>query len=497
MNILLVSPEIPATLFSFKYALKFLKKSASPPLGLLTIASMLPDDFNSRLVDLNIDTLKDSDLKWADYVFLSGMDVQKKSFREVAARCNSMQTKVIAGGPMVTFEHELFPEIDHFVLKETEDIMPEFIRDLKNGELKKIYADPEFPDINTTFVPKWDLLNMKRYHTMNIQYSRGCPFNCEFCSISTLNGRKVRTKNTQQFLEELESLRLHGWKGSVFVVDDNFIGKREKLKNDVLPAIIEWSKKHDYPFNFLAEASIDLSDDPELMSMMVDAGFDEVFVGIETPNSESLSECDKRQNLKRDMIESVKTLQRNGLIVTAGFIVGFDSDPPSIFEDQASFIQKSGIVAAMVGILNAPPGSRLFTRLRKEGRLVRKHSVTGDNTDGSTNIIPKMNYHTLTDGYKNLMGWLYSDKKYYERIKTFLSEYKPVLKGKNQFSFSNIPSFSRLLWKLGVATRGRWYFWKLLMLGIFRYPRTFPTVLTMAAYGFHFRKVIGTISTTS
>ncbi len=493
MNILLVSPEIPATLFSFKYALGFLKKSASPPLGLLTVASMLPEDCNTRLVDLNIHKLKDSDLEWSDYVFLSGMDVQKKSFREVAARCKSMGVKVIAGGPMVTFEHEHFPEIDHFVLKEVETVLPEFIRDLEKGEARRVYAADEFPDINSTPVPKWDLLDIKRYYTMNVQYSRGCPFNCEFCSISTLNGRKVRTKNVEQFITELESLRLHGWKGSVFVVDDNFIGNSKKLKREILPAMIEWSRENNYPFNFGAEASIDLSDDPELMGMMVEAGFDSVFVGIETPNEGSLSECDKKQNLKRDMIKSVKTLQRNGLMVTAGFIVGFDSDPPSIFEEQASFIQKSGIVAAMVGVLNAPPGSRLFARLREEGRLIREHSVTGDNTDGSTNIIPKMNYQKLTDGYRNLMDWLYSDKKYYERVKTFLSEYRPAAKGGKKFKFSHIPALSRFLWKLGITTRGRWYFWKLLFLGLFRYPRTFPTVVTLAAYGFHFRKVINSI----
>jgi len=491
MNILLVSPETPDTFFSFKYALKFLKKSASPPLGLLTVASMLPEEWDARLIDLNIHKLKDSDLDWADYVFLSGMDVQKESFSEVVKRCNSSETKIIAGGPMVTFEYEDFPGVDHFVLNEVEDILPHFLRDLENGNAKRIYRAPDFPDIASTPIPRWDLLDMKRYHTMNIQYSRGCPYNCEFCSITTLNGRKVRTKSRKQFIAELESLRRHGWKGSVFIVDDNFIGNKKKLKTEILPAVIEWSRKHDYPFRFSTEASINLADDEELLGLMSEAGFDSVFVGIETPNENSLSECDKRQNLKRDMIESVKILQRNGLIVTGGFIVGFDSDPPSIFEEQASFIQKSGIVAAMVGLLNAPHGSRLFERLRKEGRL-RKNS-SGNNTDGSTNIIPKMNYQKLVEGYKNLMNRLYSDKSYYERVKTFLREYRPSEKTRRKFSFSQVPAFFRFVWNLGIATGGKRYFWKLFFLGLFRYPRAMPAVVTLAAYGFHFRKITNRI----
>lgn len=491
MNILLVSPETPVTFYSFKHALMFLNKTVSQPLGLLTVASMLPEDWNTRLIDLNIHSLLDSDLEWADYVFLSGMDVQRESFKEVIESCNQAGVKVVAGGPMVTFEYEEFPGVDHFILNEAEITLPEFIGDIEKGATKRVYRTSEFPDISSTPIPKWDLLEIKKYHTMNIQYSRGCPYNCEFCSITALNGRKVRTKSREQFIAELESLLDHGWKGSVFVVDDNFIGNRKKLKEDILPAMIEWSRNNNYPFKFCTEASINLADDDELLRQMVEAGFDSVFVGIETPNSNSLSECDKRQNLKRDMLESVRKLQRNGLMVIAGFIVGFDSDPPSIFEEQASFIQKSGIVSAMVGILNAPYGSRLFKRLTREGRI--RKSSSGDNTDGSTNIIPRMNYQKLVQGYKDLLNSLYSDKSYYERIKTFLREYKPSRKARTPFRFGHIPAFSKLLWKLGIATRGKRYFWKLLFLGLFRYPRAFPTVLTLAAYGFHFRKVINSI----
>ncbi len=492
MNILLVSPENPATFYSFKYALRFLRKSASPPLGLLTVAAMLPDSWKSRLVDLNIDHLPDADLEWADCVFLTGMDVQIESFRKVVARCNQLDVRVVAGGPMVTFRHEEFPGVDHFVLNEAEITLPEFIRDLENGEARKIYATSDFPGISSTPIPRWKLLNMKRYHTMNVQYSRGCPYNCEFCSITALNGRKVRTKSREQFIKELESLRRHGWKGSVFVVDDNFIGNRRKLKNEILPAMIEWSKEHNYPFSFTTEASINMADDIELIDLMVEAGFVSVFVGIETPNNKSLAECGKIQNMERDMLESVKTLQSNGLVVTAGFIVGFDSDTPSIFEQQARFIQKSGIVAAMVGMLNAPHGSQLFKRLAKEGRLMLDRA-TGNNTDGSTNIIPRMNYQSLLNGYRNLLHSIYSPKQYYQRIKIFLHQYNPVKRKKFKFSFFYVPAFFKSVWKLGVIDEGRKYFWKLLFISLFRYPRTFPTVVTFTAYGFHFRKIIASI----
>jgi len=329
MKALLVYPNYPDTFWSFKHALKFIsKKAVHPPLGLLTIASMLPDEWEKRLRDMNVEALGDRDLEWADYVFISAMAVQKESIKDIVHRCKKRGVKIVAGGPLFTAAHEDFEGIDHFVLNEAEITLPFFLADLEKGVAEPIYASDEFPDVRQTPIPRWDLAFMKKYVSMNIQYSRGCPFNCEFCDITVLYGRKVRTKGKEQILGELESLYNSGWRGSVFFVDDNFIGNRGKLKGDILPAIIEWMKKRKDPFTFSTEASINLSDDEELMRMMVRAGFDAVFVGIETPDEESMAECNKFQNRNRDLVGCVRKIQKFGLRVRGGFIVGFDNDSP-------------------------------------------------------------------------------------------------------------------------------------------------------------------------
>ena len=380
MRILLVYPENPDTFWGFKRALRFIsKKAMEPPLGLLTVAAMLPASWELRLVDLNVRRLHDRDLTWADYVFLSGMIVQRASFEQVLARCARLGVKVVAGGPMATTTPEDFPTADHLVLNEAEVTLPLFLADLERGSPQRIYRADGFPEITSTPQPRWDLLELKKYATMDVQYSRGCPHDCEFCNITTLYGHRPRTKSTAQFLAELDSLHAAGWRDSVFVVDDNFIGNRRKLRTDLLPALVEWSERNGHPFEFSTEATIELSDDEELMELMVRAGFRMVFVGIETPDEGSLAECNKVQNRGRDLVESVKILQRHGLEVTGGFIVGFDSDRPDIFDRQIRFIQNSGIMTAMVGVLQAPLGTRLFQRLKDENRLL--DSWTGNNMD--------------------------------------------------------------------------------------------------------------------
>lgn len=491
MNILLVNPKTPPTFHSFKYALKFIRKTISPPLGLLTVSSMLPHDWNRKLVDMNIEDLNTDDIRWADYVFITGMDIQIDYFREVLAMCKQEGTKIVAGGPMVTFEHENFPEVDHFILNEAEITLPEFLDDLEEGNPKRIYSSNRFPDISETPIPDWDLLNKKKYYMMNVQYSRGCPYNCEFCSITALNGRKPRTKNTDQFLAELDSLLKKGWKGAIFIVDDNFIGNRNKLKKDTLPALVEWSRKNHYPFTFSTEVSINLADDQELIDLMVEAGFKTIFVGIETPNEESLKECGKFHNMNRDMLESVRTLQGNGLIVTAGFIVGFDNDTEAVFEQQENFIQRSGIISAMVGLLKAPHGSRLYERLRREGRLLGRNS--GNNMDGAMNFLPRMDSEKLMQGYKNLLESLYSHKHYYERIKRFIRDYKPQLRLRHGIDMNDILGFFRSVWTLGIREKGRLYFWKTLFYSLFTKPKSVPTMVVYAAYGYHFRKIVSSL----
>jgi len=492
MKILLINPETPTTFWSFHYALRFIaKKSSEPPLGLLTVAALLPDTWELRLVDMNVQSLIDEQIRWADYVFLTGMHIQKKSFTEVVDRCHKHGIPVVAGGPMVTMDPKVFPDIEHLILNEAEITLPQFLQDLEHGHPKRIYMSEEFPDLTDTPLPKWELLKMKHYASMSIQYSRGCPYNCDFCSITLLNGRKPRTKSTENFIAELDALYHRGWRGRVFIVDDNFIGNRKKLKNELLPALIDWSQKNSHPFNYMTEVSINLADDQQLIELMVKAGFDATFVGIETTNMASLQECGKTQNQNRDLVASVKSLQQNGLIVSGGFIVGFDEDPHSIFEQQISFIQKSGIVTAMVGLLNAQPGTRLFNRLKSENRIIS--NITGDNMDGSLNFIPKMSTHNLRAGYRKILENIYSTRAYYQRIKTFLREYQIPAKRRISLSISQLRALALTIWVLGVIEKGRRQFWKFFIFSLVRYPSKFDIAITMAVYGFHFRRVVQTL----
>jgi radical SAM superfamily enzyme YgiQ (UPF0313 family) len=488
MKILLVYPKYPDTFWSFSYALKFISKKAShPPLGLLTVAAMLPKEWDKRLVDMNVTTLRDKALEWADFAFISAMSVQNESVNEVIRRCKKMGLKIVAGGPLFTTRYEEFDDIDYFVLNEAEITLPAFLADLKNGCAKHIYTSEERPDIQKTPVPLWEIVNMKKYASMNMQYSRGCPFDCEFCDISVLYGHKVRTKNKDQILDELKSLYSQGWRGDVFFVDDNFIGNRKKLKRSILPSMIEWMERKRHPFTFNTEASINLSDDVGLMKLMCKAGFDSVFVGIETPNEESLAECNKVQNKNRDLVACVKKIQTCGLQVQGGFIVGFDNDPISIFERLSAFIQESGIVTAMVGLLNAPRGTRLYKRLVKEGRLLK--DITGDNTDFSINFVPKMDYEVLINGYKRVISGIYSPKPYYERVRNFLREYKPLQKKAFRFNFSYSGAFFKSILFLGIIGKERLHYWKLFFWTALRRPRLFPLAITLAIYGSHFRRV--------
>jgi radical SAM superfamily enzyme YgiQ (UPF0313 family) len=486
MNVLLVYPEFPDTFWSFKHALKFIRKRASlPPLGLLTVAAMLPPEWSKRLVDVNVTRLSAEDLAWADYVFISGMVVQRESAHHIIARCQEAGVKVVAGGPLFTSEYEQFEGVDHFVLNEAEVTLPPFLADLERGCARKVYTTSDFADIQKTPAPLWELADLGRYATMSIQYSRGCPYNCDFCNVTVLFGRRPRTKSARQLIAELDSLYERGWRGHVFFVDDNLIGNKRHLKTEMLPALIEWQKGKKQ-IGFGTEVSINLADDEELMQMMVEAGFDVVFIGIETPDEDSLAECSKHQNKNRDLIESVKRIQRAGLQVQGGFIVGFDNDTPTIFQRQIDFIQTSGIVSAMVGLLQAPPGTRLYERLKQEGRLLDQ--LSGDNVDGTTNIIPTMNLETLREGYLHLLQYIYSPEHYYQRVQTFLREYKPP-KIKSPLEFEYILAFLRSIYRLGILGEERSHYWKLLFWTLFRRPKLFSLAVTFAIYGYHFRRV--------
>jgi len=486
MNVLLIYPRFPDTFWSFTYALKFIrKKAANPPLGLLTVAAMLPDEFHRRVIDINVEGLTDEDLAWADLAFIGAMAVQRDSAKQIIARCQATGVKVIAGGPLFTAEPDAFEEVDHLVLDEAELTLPCFLEDLKSGHLKKIYRAAGFCDLHQTPSPAWDLIDMKKYASMSIQFSRGCPFNCDFCNVTVLFGHRPRLKSAQQVTAELDRMYDSGWRGNIFFVDDNFIGNKQYLKTSLLPALIEW-RKGKKGCVFYTEASINLADDPQLLDLMVEAGFDSVFIGIESPDEDSLTECRKNQNKNRDLLQNVKIIQHSGLQVTGGFIIGFDSDTPSTFRRQIEFIQKSGIVTAMVGILNAPPGTRLFDRLYRENRVIGK--VSGDNVDGTTNIIPKMGLPMLLEGYRSIMGHIYSPKHYYRRVKVFLKEFGNS-KANTPLDLQRFLAFFRSSVRLGFLGKERFHYWHLMIWTLIRKPRLLPLAITLAIYGYHFRKI--------
>jgi len=486
MKILLVSPDTPDTFWGLKHALKFIsKKAALPPLGLLTVAAMLPKDWKLKLVDITVTELTDKDIRWADYVFISAMLIHKASVRQIIDRCKKFGKKLVAGGPLFTTSPEQYEDIDHLVLGEAEVVMPQFLEDLTLGSARHIYKSDRWANLQDTPLPLWKLLNTKQYASMSIQYSRGCPFDCDFCNVTALFGHKSRTKTKEQILTELQVLYDIDYRGGVFFVDDNFIGNKLQLKNEILPAVIDWMEKRKYPFAFNTQASVNLADDDELMRLMVRAGFTYVFVGIETPNEASLSECNKVQNKGRDLLNSVRKIQNAGMEVQGGFILGFDSDNQSIFENMVRFIQESGIVTAMVGLLNAPKGTKLYKRMANEKRLL--NDGTGDNTDSTMNFIPAMDRNDLLSGYQKVLHAIYSRKNYYQRVLTFLRNYKPANISRVKVRYRDIKAFIKSLWYVGVLDKGRKYYWKLVFWAL-RRPQYLDVVLSCIICGIHFQK---------
>jgi radical SAM superfamily enzyme YgiQ (UPF0313 family) len=488
MNVLLISPQTPTTFWSLKHAMRFVsRRAAFPPLGLLTVAAMLPTSWNLRLVDLDVHRLRDADLRWADYVLVSAMIVHKQSVDdEVIPRCQQFGKPIVAGGPLFTTGYEAYADDVHAVVGECEDTMERVIADMERGDLANNYkSERGFPDVANTPAPRWDLVRMRDYATMSIQFSRGCPFDCEFCDIIVMNGRKPRTKSPAQAIAELEALVTAGWRGTVFFVDDNFIGNKRQVK-ELLQAIIDWRHRRQPQIDFITEASVNLADDAELMGLMTQAGFRSVFLGIETPISASLEECQKVQNVHGNLADKVRTIQRSGLQVMGGFIVGFDNDPPNVFQLQFDFIQKTGIATAMVGLLSALPKTRLYQRLLGEGRL--DNATSGNNTEAAINFRPKLDREFLTNGYKRLMRSLYEPSNYYRRVLVLLSEYRP--RGpKLRTTWGDVRAFAKSLWIMGVMHRGRRAFWKYLATVLMRHPQKLRTAITLAVHGFHYRLV--------
>jgi radical SAM superfamily enzyme YgiQ (UPF0313 family) len=489
MKALLVYPEFPNTYWSFKHALPFSgKRSAFPPLGLMTISAMLPAAWDKRLVDLNVRKLKDSDLDWADIVLASAMMVQQDSLREVIDRCKARGRKIAVGGPFVTTGAEHVEDADYIFLGEAEQTLPEFLRDLEMNVPAHIYQSAAKPDLTRTPVPDFKLVDMRRYSSMAIQYSRGCPFNCEFCDIIEIYGRVPRTKTNAQMLAELDALYAAGWRGALFIVDDNFIGNKKNVRR-MMPDLCEWMERHKHPFRLFTEASVNLADDEELLALMQRANFRKVFLGIETPVEESLKETQKSQNTRRSLIDSVRRIQAYGMEVMAGFIVGFDTDPADIFERQIDFIRQSAIPLAMVGLLSALPETQLWRRLQQEGRLL--HEGAGTNTEASLNFVTKMDRQTLIDGYKTILRTIYSPEEYYARVYASLrntiasSTGSPV----QPFRPEHVVHFFRVLFKLGVFDEARKDFWRFLRRVVAERRERLPEAVVLAVMGYHFRKI--------
>jgi radical SAM superfamily enzyme YgiQ (UPF0313 family) len=487
MKVLLINPEFPDTYWSFRHALPFEgKRCAFPPLGLLTVSALLPPAWERRLIDLNVESLKTSDIDWADMVFATAMLVQKESLKQVVKRCKARGKRVVVGGPYVTTTIEELPDADHIFVGEAETTLPLFIKELAAGVAKPRYEATERPPLSATPLAHFHLANLKRYSAMSVQYSRGCPFSCEFCDIIEIYGRVPRTKSIQQMLAEFEALRDLNWRGMVFIVDDNFIGNKKNVRQ-LLPELAEWQKRNGYPFSLLTESSVNLADDEPLLESMREAGFRRVFLGIETPVEESLKEAQKSQN-RGNLLESVNKIQSHGMEVMAGFIVGFDNDPEDIFERQIDFIRKSAIPLAMVGLLNALPDTQLWKRLEREGRLLGEAS--GNNTTCTFNFKTRMDPDLLIRGYQSIMRTIYSPREYYGRaLDSMTRTHQEFVEPQHYNLISGFSALVRVLVKLGVFDSERKEFWRFFTQSLVRHHDKMAESLRLAAMGYHFRRL--------
>jgi len=498
MNALLIYPEFPDTFWSFKHALKFLgKRAAQPPLGLMTVAALLPRTWKKRLVDTNVERLHDRDLAWADVALVSAMHIQRESLLAIVERCRACGLRTVVGGPITSSLSAAELKADHLVIGEAEDLVGSLALDLEQGTAQPVYQAAERPEMRTSPLPDLSLIKMRRYSTMAVQYSRGCPFNCEFCDIIEIYGRRPRTKAIAQVLAELDQLRAAGWREAVFIVDDNFIGNKARAK-ELCVALAKWRSQYKTSFDFNTEASLNLADDPELMQLMRDAGFISVFLGIETPDESGLIASNKLQNTRRSLLDSVATIQSYGMQVMGGFILGFDTDRDDIFDRMVEFIQSSGIPVAMVGLLQAMPGTQLFRRLWGEGRIL--DTGYGDNTDDKLNFLPHMDATRLVEGYRSVLKRIYSCDAYYERVKLYLSRTQPKQSERKTrqrwMTRGNARAFVTSIVRQGVFGRQRWSYWKFLLTVATRYRHCAGTAMTLAVMGYHFQVMTNRLSTT-
>ncbi len=485
MNVLLVYPRFPPTYWSYEYALKFVrKKCALPPLGLITVAAILPAHWRPTLVDLNIETLSDRQLRRADVVLLTGMHVQSRSLHEILARCRRLAIPTIVGGAYATSEPEKLDDADYLVLGEGEDTIASVCAAFEAGLAPRVTRNAERPDMTTSPVPRYDLLKPGAYYNMSLQYSRGCPFSCEFCDIIVVFGRKPRTKTAEQIEAELDAIDATGFRGSVFFVDDNFIGNKKAVR-EVLPAVQRWQERHGWPFEFYTEASLNLAEDTALMKAMTAAGFWSVFIGIESPSTVSLEETGKSQNLTRglDIAARVREVQKHGLDVWGGFIVGFDSDGPGIFDSQIEFIERAAIPEAMVGLLHALPGTPLELRLRRDGRL-RPLEILDQ--FGGTNIDTLIPHPVLLRGYQRILQTIYEPGSYLNRVKEMMHRRPGLVSRQGWLQPRKLLAGARAMLAQGILANYRMEYWRFLR-DIWRWnPSRLAEAIMRAAAGHHF-----------
>src|SRR5581483_4717918 len=510
-NVLLVYPKFPVSYWGFQFAMDFIgRKAFMPPLGLVTVAALFPgDSYALRLVDMNIAPLTDTQLAWADVVMTSTMLVQQASLYEVVRPCNQTGLPVAAGGPHPTayyqdIKHALGPRhrIAHYLLGEVEATFPRFLAEFARGEAREVYEEPTRPDgrvlkpdLGRTPPPRYDLVDLEAYHMAAVQFCRGCPWECEWCDITTLYGRVTRTKTNAQMLAEFQALYELGWRGPVFLVDDNFIGNRRDALR-LLPALTQWQQAHDYPFPLCTEASMDLVAHPELLQALPGAGFNLLFCGIETLSLEALLTMKKRQNTRKAaggyeehyLLDAVRQIQAQGIEVAAGFILGADGDTEAAFEAHIEFIQTAGIVMAMEGLLTALKGTGLYTRLEHEGRLGA--ASTGNNVSATLNFIPQLDRETLIAGYKRVLSTLYDPtlSNYFARCWVLLQQLPPAQYRVRRVERRDVSAFLKTLWRQLLSRQGLAYA-RFLARVLRHRPRMFPEAVRCAIEGYHFEKV--------
>lgn len=496
-NALFVYPKFPPSYWGFKYALDFIgKKSSMPPLGLLTIAGMFPDNYNLKVVDMNVDTLTEEHLEWADVALTSTMIVQKESLYDVVERCNRVDVPIIAGGPHPTSYYDNIKEecngtVNHFLFGEVEETFEDFLTDFESGAAKEVYKETKKPDITKTPPPRYDLIDINTYGSMALQFSRGCPFNCEFCDITKLFGRVPRTKSNEQMLSEFDLLYKLGWKGAMFVVDDNFIGnKRDAMR--LLPAVKEWQEKREFPFSLYTEASVNLVEIPEMLDAMTTAGFNMVFLGIESPNEDALITTSKGQNTSKEedagsyLLQAIRKIQHKGMEVTGGFIIGLDGDTE--FDSHIDFIQEAGIPMAMAGLLTALKETDLWHRLKQEDRLLLESS--GNNTDMSLNFVPEMPRDQLIQEYRRVISTLYDPtlKNYFDRCYTLLKHMPTTQHNVRSIQKDEVRAFYLSI-KRQIFSRQGYQYAKFMLKVLKNHRRMFPEAIRLAVMGYHLEKI--------